>query len=199
MNGAGNARRSIFPLGLIPRHGAESRWRGRRFCCMPSRDSAIRFISAGMFRWWRSAAGRCFCAFSRRRARLLKNLPGVRGIASHPSRLPPCQAHCYLMDLPLAFGTRLETIPNTTPYLNPDPVLRESWAGKIPTGPDLKVGLAWAGRPTHASDSLRSIKLSQFAPLSAVSGGHVLQFAERPRLGTGRRTAGGNEMGRPDV
>jgi len=101
---------------------------------------------------------------------LLKNLPGVQQIASLPSRLPPFQAHCYLMDLPLAFGTRVESIPKTTPYLNPDPVLREKWAGKLATDTDLKVGLAWAGRPTHVSDHLRSMKLSQFAPLSEVPG-----------------------------
>jgi hypothetical protein len=74
------------------------------------------------------------------------------------------------MDLPLAFGTRLESIPKTTPYLNPDPILREKWAGKLAEDTKLKVGLAWAGRPTHVSDHLRSMNLSQFAPLSGTPG-----------------------------
>jgi tetratricopeptide (TPR) repeat protein len=34
----------------------------------------------------------------------------------------------------------------------------------------LKVGLAWAGRPTHGDDRKRSIRLSQLAPLAQISG-----------------------------
>jgi Flp pilus assembly protein TadD len=99
---------------------------------------------------------------------LLKNIPGVRQTARHPNQLPACQTHCYLMDLPLIFKTTLETIPAKCPYLEADPPLREKWSQKLLSGNDLKIGLAWAGRPTHASDTLRSIKLSEFSPLAKI-------------------------------
>ena len=114
--------------------------------------------------------GEVFLCAQPEAVRLLGNLRGVRQIADNPSKLPGCQAYCYLMDLPLAFGTRVETIPKSVPYLYPDSNLRERWARKLPGGTELKVGLAWAGRPTHVCDSLRSMKLSQFAPLSEIAG-----------------------------
>jgi hypothetical protein len=114
--------------------------------------------------------GQVFLCVQPEAVSLLKTLPGVRRIADNPKQLPDYQVHCYLMDLPLAFGTRVESIPRTSPYLYADPNRREKWGRKLPAGRDLKVGLAWAGRPTHVSDSLRSMKLSQFAPLSTVSG-----------------------------
>jgi tetratricopeptide (TPR) repeat protein len=114
--------------------------------------------------------GAVFLCVQPETVRLLGNLRGVRQVGDNPKQLPACEAYCYLMDLPLAFGTRVESIPRTSPYLYPDPNLREKWGRKLPMGTDLKVGLAWAGRPTHASDLLRSMKLSQFAPLSKVAG-----------------------------
>jgi tetratricopeptide (TPR) repeat protein len=114
--------------------------------------------------------GQVFLCVQPEAVSLLKTLPGVRQIAQSPKQMPACQVHCYLMDLPLALGTRVETIPKASPYLYPDPSRREKWGRKLPAGRDLKVGLAWAGRPTHVSDSLRSMKLSQFGPLSTVSG-----------------------------
>ena len=114
--------------------------------------------------------GQLFLCVQPETVSLLKDLPGVRQIAHHPNQLPACQTHCYLMDLPLAFGTRVETIPKMSPYLNPDPDRREKWGRKLLAGTDLKVGLAWAGRPTHVSDSLRSMRLAQLGPLSEVAG-----------------------------
>jgi len=102
--------------------------------------------------------------------RLLKDVPGVERVAPHPKKLPACQTYCYLMDLPLAFGTRLDSIPNTIPYLTPDPQLCRRWSGKLAQSADLKVGLAWAGRPTHVNDRWRTLSLSQLAPLSEVPG-----------------------------
>jgi tetratricopeptide (TPR) repeat protein len=102
--------------------------------------------------------------------RLLKDVPGVERVASNPKELPACQSYCYLMDLPLAFETRLDSIPNAIPYLTPDPQLCRRWAGKLDQGTDLKVGLAWAGRPTHVNNPWRTLDLSQLAPLSQVPG-----------------------------
>jgi Flp pilus assembly protein TadD len=100
---------------------------------------------------------------------LLKSIPGVQHVASHPNQLPQCDNHCYLMDLPQALGTTLGTIPNRVPYLHPDPALVQSWRDKLANQPGIKIGLAWAGRPTHANNANRSIDIAKFAPLAGVS------------------------------
>jgi tetratricopeptide (TPR) repeat protein len=102
--------------------------------------------------------------------RLLKDVPGVERVAPQPNELPACHTYCYLMDLPLAFGTRMDSIPNATPYLTADPQLCRRWGGRLAQDADLKVGLAWAGRPTHVNDRWRTLNLSQLAPLSEVPG-----------------------------
>jgi Flp pilus assembly protein TadD len=99
---------------------------------------------------------------------LLKSTRGVEQIASHPNQLPRCDTHCYLMDLPHALGTTLETIPNEVPYLYPEPALLQTWKEKVGNQTGIKVGLAWAGRPTHTNNANRSIDIVNFVPLAGV-------------------------------
>jgi hypothetical protein len=47
-----------------------------------------------------------------------------------------------------------------------DPKLASVWGEKIRTD-RLKVGVVWAGNPTHPNDRTRSIRLEQLAPLAA--------------------------------
>ena len=76
-----------------------------------------------------------------------------------------------LMSLPHVVGTTLETIPANVPYVHPDATVAQAWAGRLAScGQSLKVGLVWAGSPTHANDKNRSMTLAQFAPLSRVRG-----------------------------
>ncbi len=77
------------------------------------------------------------------------------------------QSYIPLMSLPLVLGTTLETIPCRIPYLTPEP--RTIGLGPPPIAtPRLKVGLAWAGSPTHQNDRHRSCRLADLAPLLAV-------------------------------
>jgi hypothetical protein len=77
--------------------------------------------------------------------------------------------HCPLCTLPLAFGTRLDTIPNATSYLAAPSDRAQAWEAALQTdlGPRnrLRVGLAWSGRPAHLNDHNRSIPLSALSPL----------------------------------
>jgi Flp pilus assembly protein TadD len=73
--------------------------------------------------------------------------------------------HCPLLSLPLAFGTRLETIPQQQPYLQPDENLRRVWAVRLPPRSRTRVGLVWSGRTEHKNDLNRSIALDQLLPL----------------------------------
>jgi tetratricopeptide (TPR) repeat protein len=85
---------------------------------------------------------------------------------SHP--LPPFDVQCSLLSLPMALGTTLETIPGKTPYLKPSADLIEKWAQKIrPYSGQLRIGLAWAGRPGHMNDANRSMQLKDLALLAA--------------------------------
>lgn len=72
-----------------------------------------------------------------------------------------------LLSLPLAFKTRLETIPQNIPYLIVPDVVKRHWNERIEaTGNSgLRVGIAWAGRNTHLADDRRSIAFEKFLPL----------------------------------
>ena len=74
--------------------------------------------------------------------------------------------HCPISSLPLAFETRLDTIPKAIPYLPLPPQSQvQAWASRLGSSPKLKVGLVWSGSSSHANDANRSIPLSLLAPL----------------------------------
>jgi tetratricopeptide (TPR) repeat protein len=105
--------------------------------------------------------------------RLTESMPGIVEVATECESLPEFDCHCPLMSLPLAFGTKLISIPGTVPYLNVPNEARKA-ADAIPWGTGtFHVGLAWSGNPAHREDQFRSILLSQFEPLFSLSG---LQF-----------------------
>jgi len=74
-------------------------------------------------------------------------------------------AHSALMSLPLAFGTTLDTIPSETPYLHAEPSVVARWRSRLGQRARPRVGLVWAGRPTHKNDRRRSIPLEMLKPL----------------------------------
>lgn len=78
--------------------------------------------------------------------------------------LPLFHTQAPLLSLPGIFGTRLETIPAETPYLNLDGNLDPQPRREGP----LRVGLVWAGNPEHPSDRRRSCPLEAFAPLAGL-------------------------------
>ncbi len=92
---------------------------------------------------------------------LLAGLPGVSECLTLPGGpLPPFDLHCPLSSLPLAFKTRLETIPSAVSYLPPPPEDRvRAWESRLPAHDKLRVGLVWSGNPAHGNDRNRSIPL----------------------------------------
>jgi tetratricopeptide (TPR) repeat protein len=101
---------------------------------------------------------------------LLKTVGGIAEVIE-PGQLPPkFDVQCPLLSLPYAFGTTLETIPANVPYLHADETKIEQWKPRLQTTPDTrKIGLVWAGRPTHPRDAERSIPLTMLQPLSSVA------------------------------
>ena len=79
--------------------------------------------------------------------------------------------HCPLMSLPMAFGTRLDTIPST-PYLRADSGRSAVWRARLATLPDPglpRVGVVWAGGHSGLTeDRARSLMPAQIAPLLAM-------------------------------
>jgi tetratricopeptide (TPR) repeat protein len=73
-----------------------------------------------------------------------------------------------LLSLPRVFGTELHNIPADIPYIRVDPSRRVQWNGRLTQDSSLKVGLAWAGSPTHLRDKFRSIDLAQLEPLARI-------------------------------
>ena len=103
--------------------------------------------------------------------RLLGSLPGVKTIVAGGDKLPPFDLHCPLLTLPVAFGTTLETIPRTIPYLHPDPTDVARWGERLAGASGLRVGLVWAGKPDlQEVDRKRSLRFEQVEPILDLEG-----------------------------
>ena len=92
---------------------------------------------------------------------LLSRLPGVSECLPLPGGpLPAFDLHCPLSSLPLAFKTRLDTIPSAISYLPPPPEAQaHAWESRLGSHDKLRVGLVWSGNPAHGNDRNRSIPL----------------------------------------
>jgi tetratricopeptide (TPR) repeat protein len=88
-----------------------------------------------------------------------------------------------LLSLPLAFNTRLETIPSKTPYLVASPERVKLWEERLPESRALRVGLGWAGNPNFSTDRSRSIGLPRLLPLLSVPGVQFISLQKDLRSG----------------
>jgi tetratricopeptide (TPR) repeat protein len=98
------------------------------------------------------------------------------------ARPPAYDLHCPLLSLPLAFDTRLNTIPAEVPYLRADAEHIERWRRRMGASRRRRVGIAFSGNVQHALDALRSIPAADFAPILQQKGieFHLLQKHIRP-------------------
>ncbi len=118
------------------------------------------------------AAGRCpriVLACSTEMHGVMRQMPGIEQLISHWDRRPDFAAYCSLSGLPRLAGTTQATIPDTTPYLRADATAAANWADRLATllpRDYFRIGIAWAGRPTHHNDRNRSTALATFAPLA---------------------------------
>ena len=95
---------------------------------------------------------------------LMSGLAGVSQCISKTEAAPDFDLHCPMSSLPLAFETRLETIPGATPYLGV-PERSAEWEARLGPHDRPRIGLAWSGNPRHSNDRNRSIALEALAPL----------------------------------
>ena len=99
-------------------------------------------------------------------APLMWGVAGVGQVIVHGDALPLYDFHVPIMSLPAACGVKtLGDIPA-------DPYQRAPDGGSIalpsPKGGERRVGLVWAGRPTHKNDRNRSLAPELLAPLAAI-------------------------------
>jgi hypothetical protein len=96
---------------------------------------------------------------------------------------PPFRAFRALSGLPALHGTRPDFVLGNKPYLRADPARAAGWKERLdrltPTG-RRRIGIVWAGRPTHNNDRWRSAKLADFAPLAALPGVALISLQKGP-------------------
>ncbi|WP_083896894.1 tetratricopeptide repeat protein [Azospirillum sp. B506] len=138
---------------------------------------------------------------------LLPALRGLSGVTLAPTGepLPDFDVQIPVMSLPALFGTRLETVPSRVPYLSAEPELVAHWGERLTApaqggagggaggggGGGLKVGIVWAGSPTHGNDRNRSIGLAPFARLAAIPGVTLVSIQKGPTEGQAENPPGG--------
>lgn len=115
--------------------------------------------------WARSQTEEVFLATSKEMAPLMARLFPDLEIQVRWADCRDFAAFSALSGLPRLHGTRVETIP--PPVAMPvDAVRREAWAERLaevlPAGLR-RIGIVWAGRPTHKNDRNRSIAFAKLA------------------------------------
>jgi hypothetical protein len=107
---------------------------------------------------------------------LMNTLPGAIQVVSRGDPLPEFDLHCPLLSLPLAFATRLETIPLALPYLSARESKTRVWHERLGEHARPRIGVVWAGNPrkelpgANRIDSQRSIAFDRLVPLFQLTG-----------------------------
>lgn len=90
--------------------------------------------------------------------------PSAR-VISRGDPLPDFDVQVPILSLPFAFGTRLETIPSVTPYLQASLQSATKWNARLGPKAGSRIGIAWSGNPENTRDRERSIGLRSLLPL----------------------------------
>ena len=121
---------------------------------------------------------------------LLSTCSGIdRIIANDTSDVPHFDVHAPLLSLPRIFGTTLESIPATVPYLKTRDDLVVHWKSHLDTIPGFRVGIAWEGTRQGTFRRARSIPLEAFEPIAAIDGIRLISLQKGPRPDAERPTA----------
>ncbi len=118
--------------------------------------------------------------------RLARGFAGVDQVLdrSKSESLPHFDFYINLPSLPRVFNTTLESIPADIPYLHADPADVARWSLKLGDRGKLRVGLAWAGSPTHSNDRFRSMDLGLLKPVLEVAGVRFVSLQKGPAAQT---------------
>jgi hypothetical protein len=113
--------------------------------------------------------------------RLLRSLDGVGDVVAQGDLLPGFDLHRPLASMPLAFNTRLATIPADVPYLQaPADAVERLGRRLASSGGAFKVGIVWAGAAGHPNDRKRSVPLELLAPLAGIPNVKLFSLQKGP-------------------
>jgi tetratricopeptide (TPR) repeat protein len=103
-------------------------------------------------------------------ADLMASAPGIANVVRPGEPPMGVDYYCPMLSLPHRSRNLTQSIPSELPYLTPPPQVMEKWSRQFQSIQGLKIGLVWAGSPTHANDHNRSCRLVDLAPLLGISG-----------------------------
>ena len=81
--------------------------------------------------------------------------------------LPPYHYHVALMDLPKCFNTTIDTIPYTTPYLDVDEGMKQSWKQTLGPKTKKRIGLLSSPNKIAFISRFRRIELEQLLSITS--------------------------------
>ncbi|MHC4568697.1 MAG: glycosyltransferase family 9 protein [Planctomycetota bacterium] len=170
-------RKTDWHVSAYPHSHRKPRWNGESFVgrrllvhCEQGMGDCIQFVrylpqvkalgGTVIFEAWKSLHG------------LLRDFDGIdelEELSFDTQTQAQFDAHVSIMDLPGLFGTSEYTIPASVPYIHSDPVKVAHWRQKL-AGPDLKVGIVWAGSARHSNDHNRSCRSEHLGRLAQTDG-----------------------------
>ena len=166
--------------------------RGERLLLIGDQGYGDVLMFARYLPWARGRAEAITLACSQEMQTTLQRLFPWAETTTHWDRIPPYACYCPLSGLPRLHGTTLDNIPPAVPF-QADATLAAKWKQRLDRAiaPGLRrVGIVWAGRPTHNNDRNRSVKLAAFAPLAAVPGIALVSLQKGPAAAQAKQWPG---------
>ncbi len=127
--------------------------------------------------------GTVILAVSAQLKSLIGSVSGASQVLGSQDAVPDFDVCARLLSMPLAFKTRIDSIPATIPYLRPSEASLPQWRERIGPGSRPKVGIVWAGSPHHNNDRHRSIGLRALLPALAQTGVQLFSLQKDLRDG----------------
>lgn len=101
---------------------------------------------------------------------LMQTLGGIEAVIAGSEPEPEYDLVTPLLSLPLAFGTRLSTIPAAVPYLHAPGDRLAAWQQRLGERQLPRIGVAWSGATEHGDDAKRTIALARMESLLSLPG-----------------------------
>jgi hypothetical protein len=165
---------SQFTSGEIPPRYTSGNLHGRTLLLMSEQGLGDTLMFARYIPMLAKRGAKIIVVSHNEVAELLRTVPGVERVVPFATTLPAFHLYARLLSLPRIFATTLWNIPGQVPYVRVSPGRIEQWRQRVlADGAEAgvkRVGLVWAGNPTHSRDVHRSINLGDLAPLADVPG-----------------------------